>query len=90
MNGFAGKAITAIKPMGGLAEGQPKTYQLWITGGIISVIREEDVALVDEILDDFKELEPGIKASAEKFGERYDYDEEMKTYLRYRLLDAGW
>ena len=90
MSGFEGKSITAIKPMGGLTAEQPKTYQLWVTGGVVSVIREEDVVLVDEILEDFKALEPGIKACAEHFGERYDSDEEVKKYLRHRLMEAGW
>ena len=90
MSVFKGKEITVIKPMGGLVAGQPKSYQLWITGGIISVTSEEDVTLVDEILEDFNALEPGIIACAEQLGERYEHDKEVKNYLRFRLMGAGW
>ena len=43
-----------------------------------------------QILEDFEAMEPGMKACAERNGECFDSGEERKSYLRYRLMEAGW
>ena len=47
---FEGKTINLIKPIGGLVAGQPKTYELWTNGSIITITHSDHVKAINKAI----------------------------------------
>ena len=60
-NFLGGSTITLIKSKGGVVAGQPKHYELWVQGGIITITDQKEVESIDRIIKEAKELKADIK-----------------------------
>ena len=78
---FDNSDIRYVKPHDGVVAGQPLWYELGVCGGVIQVVKADDVALIKRILKEFNRM---IKNGTCDESERY-------TYLTYELKEEyGW
>lgn len=47
---FEGKTITQIKPFGGLVAGDPRYYELWTQGCIVTIKNSKEVEAIEKTL----------------------------------------
>lgn len=60
-----GRSINLIRQNGGLIAGDPKTYELWVTGGIITITDQEQVTAIDRAIKEAKKIDAEVKSYLE-------------------------
>lgn len=71
-----GKSLNIINPIGGLVAGQPKSYDLWVTGDIISITESHDVERLDNAINEALKLKKHVT------------DLNINNYIEY-LINNG-
>ena len=55
-----GKTINAFYPCGGMVAGQPKYYELRITGGIMTITKQKEVEAIDRVLKEARRMKVDV------------------------------
>ena len=56
-----GRSINLIRANGGLIAGDSKTYELWVTGAIITITDQKQVTAIDRAINDAKKYNAEVK-----------------------------
>lgn len=52
-----GKGINLIRHFGGLVAGDPERIELWQPGGVLTINKPEDVALINRLVKEAKRMD---------------------------------